>query len=135
MHDVSNLTINPSSSTIKFTDTSSNAKTFFGASQTYNDFWITGSGTGDYTMTGSNTFNDFKDDNSVAHNVDFENGSTTTVSSFNVTGSFGNEISKKRMRFFCSHLYQSQCIPAFLQIISTREHFQCPILEKILFKL
>ena len=77
-----NLTLTPSTSTIKLTDTSSSSKTFAGGGKTFNNLWIAGgTGTGAYTISGSNTFADFKDDGTGAHNVNFTAGSTTTITS------------------------------------------------------
>ena len=79
-------------STIKLTDASGSAKTFAGGGQTYGNIWFTGTGTGSYVIQGSNTFNDFKDDNSVAHTISFTGGTTQTVTTFTVSGSLGHII-------------------------------------------
>jgi len=50
------VTITPSTSTIAITNTSSTAKTFAGAGQTYNNLQITPGGTGAVSITGANTF-------------------------------------------------------------------------------
>lgn len=81
--------LTPGTSTIKLTDASSSAKTFAGAGFTYNNIWMTGVGTGAYTITGSNTFNDFKVD-TPPHTVNFQATSNQTVSSFTVNGTPGN---------------------------------------------
>jgi hypothetical protein len=81
--------ITPEGSTIKITDASANAKVFAGLSKTFNNLWITGAGTGGYTITGTNTFNEFKDDNTSAHSITFPNV-TTTVDSFPVKGADGD---------------------------------------------
>jgi len=86
-------TISAGTSTIKFTDTTSNTKTFAGGGKTYNNFWFApGSSAGALNVVNSNTFNDFKDDGSVAHSVLFTAGTTTTVTTFTVSGSSGNVI-------------------------------------------
>ena len=85
-------TFTPGTSTIKITDTSATGKTFAGGNQTYGNLWITGTGSGAYTITGGNTFVDFKDDNSVAHAINFTNGTTTTVTTWTVAGTAGNLI-------------------------------------------
>lgn len=86
-------TINAGTSTIKFTDTSATAKTFAGLSLTYYNFWYApGAGTATLTITGSNTFNDFRDDGSAAHSILFTTGTTQTVLSFSVSGTSGNLI-------------------------------------------
>jgi len=84
-----NLTFNCETSTIKLTDATANAKTFSGASKTYNNLWLTGSGTGAYTIVGSNTFADFKAD-TPPHTINFTAGTTTTVATFTVNGTAGN---------------------------------------------
>lgn len=76
-------------STIKMTNATSSGKTFAGGGQTYNNLWITGSGTGAYTIQGSNTFNDFKCD-TPPHTINFNAGTTQTVQSFTVNGTSGN---------------------------------------------
>jgi len=94
------VTFNPSTSTIKLTDSTANSKTFFhsidgvaGGGHTYNNIWFSpGSGTGSLIIVGSNTFNDFKDNGTAAHSILFTHGTTTTVTTFTVTGSAGNLI-------------------------------------------
>lgn len=86
-------TINAGTSTIKLTNTSSNAKYFFGAGKTYNDLWIApGSGTGTFNIAGSNTFNQFKDTGTAAHSILFTAGTTQTIADWQVSGSAGNLI-------------------------------------------
>jgi hypothetical protein len=82
-------TITPATSIIKITDTSSSNKTFNGGGQTFNNLLLTGAGTGDYTIAGSNTFNDFAID-TPPHIVGFTTGTTTTATSFTVSGTAGN---------------------------------------------
>lgn len=89
----SGLTLNSNTSTIKFT-TTTGAISFVGGGKTYNNVWFAhGAGTSAITITGTNTFNDFKDDGTAAHTISFPAGSTTTVSSFSVTGHSGQLIS------------------------------------------
>jgi hypothetical protein len=76
-------------STIKLTDTSSSSKTFSGGNQTYYNLYITGSGTGAYTIVGNNTFNDFKCD-TPPHTINFTAGSKQTLNTFTVNGTAGN---------------------------------------------
>lgn len=88
-----NLTLSPSTSTIKITDTSNGAVDFRGGGQTYNNIWFArGAGGATNRIYGSNTFNDFKDDGSVAHILLFSNGTTQTVATFSVNGSAGQNI-------------------------------------------
>jgi hypothetical protein len=82
-------TVNANTSTIKITDAGTQNKTFAGAGFTYNNIWMTGSGTGWYNFQGSNTFNDFKID-TPPHTVTFTAGTTTTVTTFTVSGTSGN---------------------------------------------
>lgn len=87
------LTVNPGTSTIKITDSSVTGKTFAGGGNTYGNIWFApGSGTGTFTISGNNTFANFRDDGSVAHSILFTTGSTQHVSSWNVTGSSGQLI-------------------------------------------
>ncbi|MDO8481782.1 MAG: hypothetical protein Q7S75_01715 [bacterium] len=88
-----NLTLNAQSSTIKMTEGSIINRTFAGGSQTYNNLWFArGLASGNNIVSGSNTFNDFKDTGTAAHNIIFTNGTTQTVSTFTVSGSSGNVI-------------------------------------------
>ena len=82
-------TVNANSSTIKIIDASATAKTFAGGGKTYYNLWFTGAGTGNFIITGSNTFNDFKVD-TPPHTILFTNNTTTTVSTFTVSGTAGN---------------------------------------------
>lgn len=82
-------TVSAGTSTIKYTNASSSTKTFAGGGQTYNNIWITGSGTGAYTITGSNTFKDIKVD-TPPHTVNFTAGTAQRFQTFTVNGSAGN---------------------------------------------
>lgn len=82
-------TITVGTSTIKITDASSTGKIFAGAGLTYNNLWLTGTGTGTFTITGSNTFNDFKCD-TPPHTILFTAGTTTSIQTFTVNGTTGN---------------------------------------------
>lgn len=84
-----NLTFNAGTSTIKLTDSSATTKQFNGGGLTYYNIWLTGTGTGTFNFTGSNTFNDLKCD-TPPHSILFTAGTTTTVSSFTVSGTAGN---------------------------------------------
>jgi hypothetical protein len=96
----SGITLNAGTSTIKLTDSTANTKTFEGVGKTFYNFWFSpGSGTGALNVTGANTFNDFKDDGSAAHTVQFPASVTQTVSSFTVSGSAGNLISIRSSTF------------------------------------
>jgi hypothetical protein len=87
----SNLTVTPNSSIIKFTDTTNSAITFVGGSKTYNNVYFSrGASTGNITITGANTFNDFKDDGTAAHSILFTNGTTQTITTMEVSGTAGN---------------------------------------------
>ncbi|MDQ5971334.1 MAG: hypothetical protein QG566_280, partial [Patescibacteria group bacterium] len=89
-------TYTANTSTIKFTDSSSNAKTLALGGGTYNNIWLAPStGTGSYTITGSNTFNDFKDDGTGAHDINFTEGTTTTISSLTLDTNASSRISLK----------------------------------------
>jgi dihydrofolate reductase len=91
------VTITPGTSTIKFTDTSANYKTFgfidntaTQTGKTYNNIWFAGGGTGPVIIQGSNTFNDFKID--AGKTVYFTDDTTQTVNTFTANGSAGNLI-------------------------------------------
>lgn len=81
--------LNAGTSTIKITDSSASIKTFSSGTKTYNNIWFTGTGTGSLDITGSNTFNDFKVD-TPPHTIRFTAGTTTTVTTFTVSGTPGN---------------------------------------------
>lgn len=83
-------TVVAGTSTIKMTDSTSSNKTFAGGGNTYYNVWLSGTGSGDFIITGNNTFNNFRIDPALA--VQFTSGSSTTVSSFTATGTAGNEI-------------------------------------------
>lgn len=89
----SGLTINPGTSTIKITDTSATQMFFAGGGKTYNNiWWARGTSAAINSIEDSNTFNDFKDDGSVAHQIQFTAGTATHVTTFTVTGSSGAAI-------------------------------------------
>lgn len=80
-------------STIKFTNTTNTAINFIGGGQAYNNVWFSrGASTGSITISGSNTFNDFKDDGTAAHSILFTTGTTQTFTTFTVSGTVGNLI-------------------------------------------
>ena len=88
------ITITCETSTVKFTDASSNAKTFVGSAEVghiYNNLWLTGAGTGSFIIVGANTFNDIKVD-TPPHTVKFTESTTTTVTTFTVSGTDGKLI-------------------------------------------
>ncbi len=78
-------TFTAGSSTIKLNDSSSGSKTFAGAGGVFNNLWLApGSGTGTFNITGSNTFNEFKDSGTGAHTVVFDAGSINSISSLDL---------------------------------------------------
>lgn len=83
----SGLTFNKETANIKITDTSANQCTFAGGSLTYNDVWFArGTSTGTNTITGTPTFDDFKDDGTIAHQETWPAGATCTFTTFTVSG-------------------------------------------------
>lgn len=79
--------------TLKINDTSNTANSFTGNGGTYyNIWWSRGASTASNTMSGNNTFTDFRDDGSAAHSILFTAASVTTVSTFTVSGTAGNLI-------------------------------------------
>ena len=61
-------------------------RNFYGAGKTYHNLWLlsTGDGKGSFTIFGSNTFNEIKSTELLTY-IYFDNGTTTTVNSFNVS--------------------------------------------------
>lgn len=57
-----NLTLNPETSTIKYTNSSASTKIFAGGGFTYNKLWNATASTGTFTISGSNTFATFQSD-------------------------------------------------------------------------
>ncbi len=87
------LTVNPGTSTIKITDSSTTNKTFAGGGKTYNNIWLSaGYGQSAFTFSGDNTFNDFKGDAATPYRITFTAGSTTTVTTWTVSGHLGNNV-------------------------------------------
>lgn len=84
-------TFNAGSSIVKFTNTSSNQKTISGGGATFSTLWINGSGSGEYTIEGSNTYGLFKVDSSP-NTIKFTNGTTQTVNNWQVNGSGSNSL-------------------------------------------
>lgn len=89
------VTIDAENSTIKLnSDDPGQSKQFYGGGKTYYNFWYDSGANGiDLLLSGSNTFNEIKDDGSVAHTIFIEENTTNTVSSFDVSGNSGELIS------------------------------------------
>lgn len=87
-----NLTVNANTSTIKWNNNGSGSYNFNGGGHAYNNFWATGAGTGKLTFYDNNSFNQFKDDGTGAHSLLFAQATTTTVTTFPVSGTPGNLI-------------------------------------------
>lgn len=86
--------VNAGTSTIKFTNTGNTSFTFNGNGKTFNNVWFSrGTSTGTITISGSNTFSNFKDDGTGTHSILFTVGTTQTVSTFTVSGTSGHLIS------------------------------------------
>jgi hypothetical protein len=80
---VAALTITAFTGTLKITNTSNTAVTFAGATKTYNNiYWNRGASTGNITISGSNTFADFKDDGTAAHSILITDATTQTFTTF-----------------------------------------------------
>lgn len=92
--NVANFTVTPTTGTILIVDTSNVAINFLGGGKTFgNIYWNRGTSTASNTLSGDNTFANFKDDGTAAHSILFTAGSTTTLATWNVSGSgAGNEI-------------------------------------------
>ncbi len=86
-------TLNAGTSTLKMTDTANGNIIFAGNGKTFYNVWFSrGASTGSITISGSNIFNNFKDDGSAAHSILFTAGTTQTITSWTVSGSFGSAI-------------------------------------------
>ena len=83
-------TIYPGNSTIKIIATGSNNIEFRGSGKTFNKVWFSGSHTGYFDITGSNTFNEVKID--AGRKVRITAGTTQTVSKLNAVGTQANPI-------------------------------------------
>ncbi len=87
----SSATWNPSTSIIRFTDTSVTSKTFAGNGATYYDLYIDGAASnGVVTLTGSNTFHNIELEPDCA--VDFTASTNTTFNDFICVGTSGHNI-------------------------------------------
>lgn len=85
------LTFTKSTSTLVLSSTASAVRVFAGGSLAYNAITIGGTtGTSTTTFTGSNTFTTFASTKTVAHTLQFAAGTTTTVTTWSVTGTSGN---------------------------------------------
>lgn len=94
MATITNLTFNAGTSTIKLNYTSALNQTFAGGGLTYNNVWFSRSTlTSSMTISGSNTFNDFKDDGTGTHSILFTAGINTTFTTWHVSGTSGHLIS------------------------------------------
>ncbi len=80
------ITVTASTSTVKLTNASASSKTFNGNDVTYHGLWLTGAGTGAFIITGSNVFSSLTID-TPPHTVQFESGSTQTVTTISFSGS------------------------------------------------
>jgi hypothetical protein len=87
----SGTTFNAGTSTFILNDTTPTNKSFDGGGQTFHNFEISGSGTGNFQILGSNIFNDFKID-TPPNTVLFTAGTTNTFTTFTVSGTAGNLI-------------------------------------------
>lgn len=89
----SGVVVNAGTSTIKLTDNSATGKSFQGGNAVYNNVWFSpATGTGSYTISNSNTFNDLKDDGTVAHSILITAGTTQRFTTFTVSGGSGQLI-------------------------------------------
>lgn len=80
--------------TIKISGSTTNIRTFAGGGFTYKDLWFSNAtAAGQLTLTGSNTFSDFKAGvEGNAQTLIFTTGTTTTVTTFTVSGIASNLI-------------------------------------------
>jgi hypothetical protein len=86
----SGTSVTISGGTIKLIDTSAILKTIAAAGKSLKDLWLSpGSGTGEFNITGSNTFAQLKDDGTEAHSIKFTKSTTQTIADWQVSGSSG----------------------------------------------
>ena len=84
--NATNLTFNAGSSTIIINDSSATDKSFLGRSLTYGAVTLSGTGTGIFTISDSNTFTTFTLEN-PPHTLKFVGGTTNTACTWNLSGS------------------------------------------------
>jgi hypothetical protein len=90
------LTFNKDSANILLSNTTTTARSFDGASRTYNKLTIGGAtGVSTLTITGTNTFSELASTKTVAHTIVFPNV-TTTVGAWTISGSSGNVVTLQR---------------------------------------
>lgn len=78
---------------IKISGSTTNIRTFAGGGFTYPDLWFSNAtANGQLSLTGSNTFADFKCIDTNIQSIKFTAGTTTTVSTFTVHGTSGSNI-------------------------------------------
>lgn len=85
-----NVTVNADTSTLSFGGNNTRVYTFAGNSKTYNNFSVIAGGSGNVTISGSNTFNTLTIN--APKTVKFTAGTTTTVTSFVAEGTVANPI-------------------------------------------
>ena len=85
------LTFNANTSTIVLSNTSASSKTFAGGGLTYYNLSISAAtGVATYIITGANTFNQISSSKTVTYTITLPASTTTTVTTWNPTGSSGN---------------------------------------------
>jgi hypothetical protein len=83
----------PGGGTIKISGSTTNTRTFAGGGLTYPNFWFTNATAGGkVTISGVNTFSDFKCTDTNGQTLDLPSATLQTVSAFTVTGAAGNLI-------------------------------------------
>lgn len=90
----SGLTINANTSTIKISGSTTNIRTFMGGGLTYYNLWFSNAtAAGQMNVTGANTFNDIQAGvEGNAQTIRFTAATTTTVTTFTVSGAASNLI-------------------------------------------
>ncbi|PCJ60858.1 MAG: hypothetical protein COA79_07305 [Planctomycetota bacterium] len=85
------VTVTANTKAITLSDTTGTPKVFAGGDKSYGDITISGAGITSYTFSGNNTFNSFTDSKTVAHDLIFTTGSTTTfTNAISIAGSADN---------------------------------------------
>lgn len=88
------LTWSDTAGTIKLTDNSSSNKTILITGYVFNHYWNATQGAGLCTISGSNTWNNFKID--PGRTQQFVGGNTQTVASLTISGTIGNVVTLAR---------------------------------------
>jgi len=85
-------TVTAGTSLIRILNNTRYAATFAGNGRTYNNLEFAGTGSGTYTISGSNTFNTVSSTKAVPFEIAFTSATNNTVTSFTIVGTAGNYV-------------------------------------------